>query len=499
MEVVSATASIAGIVSLAGQSIDGIIKLRNFFLDVSSASQTIELFLQDLNSLLRVLYDVERLLCMISASDLQGGSNVNVASLRVQLQSFNTDLVKWLRTARDLRPESGKRQMIWAKKLWVGINQSSVNNIRGEIGSHKQTIELNLSVLGRKLDLQLFHKINQINGKVDQLRSVSRSTHDASINQQQVLERIESYSRASVPSSAASIRSLGGIASSSSTLEPLATSSSTLPRTTSFLAERNVSNNHHYILQQFTEDIYPKPVADYISSSRLVTLFESQLYLINASVGTKQPIQDDNSSYKSDPTNHHHTHLLSRQQEALNSHLTQLRADVQLLRKQCLQSGHSLYEINQTLLSSHPSLSDNNTFPSPPPPPEGTANSYLSKQCTHSDMLELRKHTLSAPLLGAWTTTRDRINSWLLHSLRSDDTLARLHRTMLVEQDLHGEAWAKQVLRFWTRDEAATGGGGASDGAAALSYSGGVTDRSWEGSSLESADEFETCWGSVEG
>ena len=62
MEIVAAVSSVAGILSLTGQSIQGIITLKSFFSDISTASDTIDRFIRDVNGLLKVLYDVERLL-----------------------------------------------------------------------------------------------------------------------------------------------------------------------------------------------------------------------------------------------------------------------------------------------------------------------------------------------------------------------------------------------------------------------------------------------------
>ena len=147
MEAVATASSLAGLISVAGQGIDGIIKLRNLYLEVASASKTIAFFLHDINSLLRVLYDVEKLLCMISASDQPDGLDLDAASLQTQLELCNQDVFKWLKKARDLRPASS--YVGWQKKIWVGINQGPIKNIREEISRHKQTIELSLSILGR--------------------------------------------------------------------------------------------------------------------------------------------------------------------------------------------------------------------------------------------------------------------------------------------------------------------------------------------------------------
>lgn len=113
------------------------------------------------------------------------------------------------------------------------------------------------------------------------------------------------------------------------------------------------------------------------------------------------------------------------------------------------------------------------------------ANMVIRTGGHHYDMFEIRKQTLDAGLLGNWSSTRDRINCWLLHSLRSDDKLAQLHRSMLTEKSLNEKAWARLLLKYWYIDEAAVG----TDLQASLSL-GAVNSRDF--SSLESAD-FYTC------
>ncbi len=73
----------------------------------------------------------------------------------------------------------------------------------------------------RSLDLQLTSKLQQVDVKVNQLNSFSLSTHDASTNHQQTLERIEHYTTMNSHSSASSMRSLDSVAESISRLESL--------------------------------------------------------------------------------------------------------------------------------------------------------------------------------------------------------------------------------------------------------------------------------------
>ena len=149
MEGVSAAASLIAILGLVGNGIQGLAKLQDFFEDAASASRTIERFLFDLNSLLQVLHEVERLLVTISTFEMPDGLETNIASLQVQLESSNKDISKWLQKARGLRPASDKGQKAWFKKSMVAFSKGSINSIREEIKGDKHMIEVHLTILGR--------------------------------------------------------------------------------------------------------------------------------------------------------------------------------------------------------------------------------------------------------------------------------------------------------------------------------------------------------------
>ena len=149
MDVLSAASSIAGILSIAGQSIDGVIKLKQLFSDIAAASKTIESFLRDLNSLLQVLNDVEALLSQLDARRCNGEIEISTASLQIELEDCFKDVVTWLRVAGDLRPPSDLGARVWLKKVWIAFNQNSVKGIRDDIGRHKQALQINLALMGR--------------------------------------------------------------------------------------------------------------------------------------------------------------------------------------------------------------------------------------------------------------------------------------------------------------------------------------------------------------
>ena len=339
------------------------------------------------------------------------------------------------------------------------------------------------------------------------------SSQDLSTNHQEVLERIENYSRTNLLSSANSIMSLESIESPLSRLESLATTASNPLSSTDFparlppivdsqdgsrdlltpprqkpifrapinklpkvplrntvLPEQGYDFSNHDLLQQMTEDIYPKIIADYISSSRSVAFFENHLALVKAR------LRDEYSCTGIvDVGGLSNFHKLTAQRQQLEDHLTQLLQVVQTYRTQCIQSGYSLHEVDATLHQ----------------PRELQRTDKVPTTECHNDMFEIRRRTLDSGLLKDWRSTRDRINSWLLHSLRSDDSHARLHRSLLAEQELNGSEWATLVLEHWTVDEAATG----LDLATSLSV--GATHSHTNSSNVESVVDYITCCESV--
>jgi hypothetical protein len=70
MEAVGAIASIAGILSLTGHAMNGIIILRGFFQSCSSESHSIKRFLKRLNDLIQILEHASDLIAKLRAAVL---------------------------------------------------------------------------------------------------------------------------------------------------------------------------------------------------------------------------------------------------------------------------------------------------------------------------------------------------------------------------------------------------------------------------------------------
>lgn len=154
MEAVAAAASIAGIITVVGQSIDGLIKFSDFFSDISSAPKTISRLLSDINSLIRTLEEIGNVLEQAQARR----RGRNLASLDIKLEDCARDVQLWLATARLLRPggsDSGGKA--WLRKFRLAVNNTAIQTIREEIGRHKQTLCLSLEVFGRYMKDFVFH------------------------------------------------------------------------------------------------------------------------------------------------------------------------------------------------------------------------------------------------------------------------------------------------------------------------------------------------------
>ena len=229
MEAVAAAASIAGIITVVGQSIDGLIKFSDFFSDISSASKTISRLLKDINSLIQILEEISNVLERAQARK----QRQNFASLDIKLGDCAKDVQIWLATARLLRPGSDSGGKAWLRKFRLAVNNTAIQTIRDEIGRHNQTLSLSLAVFGRYTN-HFFHKywstclaINYRSRTIDidtsnQVHQIALSTslsmHGA---HEEALRRIEHYSMTSMHTSAHSVRSMDSIRTELSRLEAM--------------------------------------------------------------------------------------------------------------------------------------------------------------------------------------------------------------------------------------------------------------------------------------
>lgn len=143
------SASIAGLLSLAGQCLDGAIKLHSFWKSIQNASATLRGFLGDLNTLIQALNDVQALLnrldgCGLSHQPLEGSN-----SLRYQLQAGNEELQQWIEVAHKTRPREGNGLSAWFARFRIASRTTWPDPVRPGIRDRAQNIGACLSALGR--------------------------------------------------------------------------------------------------------------------------------------------------------------------------------------------------------------------------------------------------------------------------------------------------------------------------------------------------------------
>ena len=151
MEGVAAASSILTVLSLVGHSIEGVVNLRDFFVEVSVSLKTVDSLLLDLNTLIQTLFDVQNYLKKLeSMTEISQELEVTtIASFRGQLESCNKHVIEWLLIARDLRIPSDQGSKAWLRSLRVFFNQNTLRTMREGVDKHRQAFLVSLALLGR--------------------------------------------------------------------------------------------------------------------------------------------------------------------------------------------------------------------------------------------------------------------------------------------------------------------------------------------------------------
>ena len=161
MEAVGAASSIAGILSLAGQTIEGIIKLRGFVKDVKSSPKIVNTFLRDVESFQDSLSQTQQLISQLP--DPRPATftppdviceppnaiipNQALESLNWRLGECAKDVDEWLRVANKLNPGSATGAEAFFKKLRVAVNKDGFSEFHSQIARHQRGLGISLSVI----------------------------------------------------------------------------------------------------------------------------------------------------------------------------------------------------------------------------------------------------------------------------------------------------------------------------------------------------------------
>ncbi|CAF9924673.1 hypothetical protein IMSHALPRED_006257 [Imshaugia aleurites] len=138
MEAIAAASSVAGKLSLLGQSIDRVSKLKKFLLNVSCASRTVSLFLYDINCLLEALHAAKQLVDKLP----EDFKDSQIAALQIQLDFCTADVHGLLESVSSLHPASEVGAKTWLKRFWDAVNKDVLRNAREDLERHRQAMRL---------------------------------------------------------------------------------------------------------------------------------------------------------------------------------------------------------------------------------------------------------------------------------------------------------------------------------------------------------------------
>lgn len=154
MEAVAAAASVAGIVALSGECLTAILKIRNFYSDITWASKDIDAFVKRIDSLSKVLEGVKEICASIESTEPSSQPTFNIAGLQFQVEDCAKDLNRWLEIGQKLHPtkwpEGPERGTLATfRKFRAAADKRSVKGMQEQLASSERAINSCLAVIGR--------------------------------------------------------------------------------------------------------------------------------------------------------------------------------------------------------------------------------------------------------------------------------------------------------------------------------------------------------------
>ena len=151
MDAVGAAASVAGLLGLVGQCLDGILKLRQFFELTKRAPKMVKGLMEELVALDSILEQVRTLLKSIQDrhQNLVPAPSILLDELREHIRSCEQDARYWAGVAQDLNPGSWTGLRAFFRKAKIAAGQNLFSEFGNRIADHQRKISVGLSVLGR--------------------------------------------------------------------------------------------------------------------------------------------------------------------------------------------------------------------------------------------------------------------------------------------------------------------------------------------------------------
>ena len=154
MEVVGLVSSLVGIAAFTGQALEGIIKLRAFFKDLTGAEKTTSDLVDELESLITTLTDIKQLVAASkNVSDARSRPHATISlglsSLTTSLTSCVEDVTVWVEVIKNADPSSATGIRAFLKKMKVAVDKRGFQEIARKISGHRQRLGVGLSTLDR--------------------------------------------------------------------------------------------------------------------------------------------------------------------------------------------------------------------------------------------------------------------------------------------------------------------------------------------------------------
>lgn len=143
------TASVAGILGLVAQSINGIELLRQFVQNVRYATDTLSVFLERINEFQESLSQVQGLLVKLSAIQPNDTEARALQVLRSRVENCMLDIEKWLGSAANMDPGSSRGIESFFKKIRIARNKDGMGDFHIQVVTHQTALGMSLSVLGQ--------------------------------------------------------------------------------------------------------------------------------------------------------------------------------------------------------------------------------------------------------------------------------------------------------------------------------------------------------------
>ena len=151
MEIVAGVASVGGVVGilgLVGHTVHGILKLKEFVYGISTASKTVESFVEAIDSLESTLTAISDLLKRAPEEWLVGAEARNTNILTSQVKKCQNDIDEWITEIPIHHTDSSKAIKSFLKKLHVASHESTYSKFHQKVARHQQGMQMSLGVLG---------------------------------------------------------------------------------------------------------------------------------------------------------------------------------------------------------------------------------------------------------------------------------------------------------------------------------------------------------------